>query len=84
MPWKETDVNSLRAEFVMRSLQEKLPFAQLCREYGIQPKTGYKWKKRFLEEGLKGLADRSRRPKTSPRGLSEEVVCEIIRLKAGQ
>lgn len=84
MPWKETDMKSLRTEFVMRSLEEKIPFVQLCREYGIEPKTGYKWKQRFLEEGLEGLADRSRRPKSSPAGLSEGVVCEIIRLKKEQ
>lgn len=81
MPWKERDVKNLRLEFVLRALGEKVPFRELCREYGIVPKTGYKWKDRFVEEGLLGLEDRSRRPKTSPRGLSEEVTCRIVRIK---
>src|SRR5688572_22734314 len=36
---------------------------------------------RFLEYGLTGMAEESRRPKSSPGGLEEGVVCEIIRLK---
>lgn len=56
-------------------------FRQLCRDYGISAKTGYKWKERFLECGLQGMAELSRRPKGSPQGLEEAVVCEIVRLK---
>lgn len=81
MPWKERDAMDLRYEFVMRSLQEGIPFKELCSEYGIAPKTGYKWKERFLREGYEGLKDRSRKPSTSPQGLEERVVCEIIKLK---
>jgi len=81
MPWKERDAMDLRYEFVLRSLQEGIPFMELCREYGIAPKTGYKWKERFLREGYEGLKDRSRKPATSPQGLEERVVCDIIKLK---
>ena len=81
MPWKEQDVEKLRYEFVLRALSEDVPFTELCREYGIPPKTGYKWKNRFLKEGREGLQDRSRRPHSSPGQLTEEVVCEIVRLK---
>ena len=82
MPWKETDVKSQRFEFVVRALSENIPFTTLCRDYGIEPKTGYKWKKRFMEEGRAGLEDRSRRPQRNPKKLEEEVVCEMVRLKA--
>jgi len=81
MPWKERDVKNLRLEFVLRSFGEKLPFTVLCREYGIQTKTGYKWRQRFLEEGAAGMEDRSRRPDTHPNQLREDVVCEMVRLK---
>jgi putative transposase len=81
MPWKERDVKNLRLEFVLRALSEGTSFGALCREYGIEPKTGYKWKQRFLREGAAGLEDRSRRPKSSPGQLDERVVCEIVRLK---
>ena len=81
MAWKEWDVGNLRREFVLRSLYEKQSFTALCREYGIQPKTGYKWRQRFLEEGGRGLSDRSRRPRSSPNQLTEDVICEMVRLK---
>ena len=51
MPWKETRVMDSRMEFVMRALREELDFGELCQEYGISRKTGYKWKKRFEEDG---------------------------------
>ena len=81
MPWKETDVMNLRTEFALKSLARTVIFKDLCDEYGISRKTGYKWKKRFLEEGLQGLYDLARKPKSSPRQLPEETVCEIVRFK---
>lgn len=80
MPWKEMEAMNQRVEFVLRALRTE-NFRELCREYGISAKTGYKWKERFLEYGLAGMAEESRRPKSSPGGLDEAVVCEIIRLK---
>lgn len=56
-------------------------FRELCREYGISAKTGYKWRERFVVDGISGLQDWSRRPAKSPRELGEAVVCEIVRLK---
>ena len=47
MPWKETDVMNERTEFVLRAFRSSEPFGELCREYGISRKTGYKWKQRF-------------------------------------
>ena len=81
MPWKETCAMDSRLEFVMRALREELPLRDLCKEYGISPKTGYKWKARFLEDGLQGLADLSRKPQSSPKQIAEDVVCEIVRIK---
>lgn len=81
MPWEETDVVDQRTEFVLRVLRGAERFGDVCREYGISRKTGYKWKERFIAEGLSGLSDESRRPKTSPTELSETMVCRIIKLK---
>jgi hypothetical protein len=43
-------------------------FRQLCQEHGISAKTGYKWKERFVNNGLAGLEDESRRPQGHPGG----------------
>ena len=69
-----------RMEFALKAMQT-LNFRTLCREYGISTKTGYKWKERFVREGLAGMAEQSRRPNGSPEALPEEEVCEIVRLK---
>jgi transposase InsO family protein len=81
MPWKETNVVNLRTEFVLSVFQGKVPFEELCRQYGISRKTGYKWKERFVEHGVDGLIDRSRRPRGSPSSAAEETVCRIVALK---
>jgi putative transposase len=81
MPWKEKRVLDQRAEFVLKSLGRGVVFSGLCKEYGISRKTGYKWRERFLQEGLCGLRDLSRKPRTSASMLAEETVCEIVRLK---
>ncbi len=69
-----------RTEFVLRALEAD-NFRALCAEYGISAKTGYKWRERFVEFGLRGLADLSRRPVSSPGELGEGVVCEMVRIK---
>lgn len=81
MPWREMHVMDQRTEFVLRALRERECFGALCREYGISRRTGYKWKSRFLREGLDGLSDQSRRPAQSPHGIREEIVCRIVKLR---
>jgi transposase InsO family protein len=80
MPWKKTEPMEQRIEFALKAMRA-LNFRALCQEYGISAKTGYKWKERFLREGIAGMAEESRRPKSSPERLLEEQVCEIVRLK---
>jgi transposase InsO family protein len=80
MPWKKTEPMEQRIEFALKALRT-LNFRALCQEYGVSAKTGYKWKERFLREGLGGMAEESRRPKSSPQQLAEAEVCEIVRLK---
>jgi hypothetical protein len=42
MPWKETDKMDEKKEFVLKSLDDRVVFTELCREYCISTKTGYK------------------------------------------
>jgi transposase InsO family protein len=69
-----------RIEFALKAMQT-LNFRALCQEYGVSSKTGYKWKERLINGGLEGMKEESRRPKSCPNQLSEEEVCEIVRLK---
>lgn len=81
MPWTETNVMDQRTEFVLRVLRGTEHFKELCKEFGITRRTGYKWKERFVADGLSGLGDQSRRPTRSPRGIGEEIVCRIVKLR---
>lgn len=81
MPWKEQSVMELRKLFVLKSLEPGANITQLCQEFDISRKTGYKWIKRYKESGFKGLADMSKRPKSCPHKIDLEICLEIIRLK---
>jgi putative transposase len=80
MPWVTENLMNKRTEFAMKALQTD-NFRALCREYGISPRVGYKWRDRFIAEGFSGMSERSRRPGRSPEQLKEEVICQIVRLK---
>ncbi|MEH0574953.1 helix-turn-helix domain-containing protein [Streptomyces sp900129855] len=41
----------------------------------------HSWRRRFEQEGMPGLLDRSRRPRNSPTRLSAEVEAEICELR---
>ena len=69
---------SLGKEFVLAALRREAPFSALCEAYGVSRKTGYKWLRRYDEEGMGGLSDRSRAPKCHGRAMSSEVVEVIV------
>jgi len=50
-----------KLQFVARRLAGE-SMAELCRDFGISRKTGYKIFDRYQECGVQGLTDRSRRP----------------------
>jgi transposase InsO family protein len=63
MPWKNPSVVGERERFVVAAQKGGRKFAQVCREFGISRKTGYKWCRRHHAEGCGGLANRSRQPR---------------------
>ena len=81
MSWKETSKMAERQKFINKVLKRGYTFKNICREFKIITKTGYKWYNRFKEDGYGGLIDQSKRPLSHPSRLSEEVTCDIIALK---
>lgn len=83
MPWPERCSLSSREEFIRRMLDPNRgeTVQALCDEYGISRKTAYKWRDRYLRNGLAGLQDQSRRPKQPAVETSPEMVIEIVRLR---
>lgn len=52
-----------------------------ARVFGRTRKTVRKWRNRYLQEGLKGLEDRNRRPNHSPNKTSQKDIDKIIKKK---
>jgi transposase InsO family protein len=64
MPWRAVSIMDQRREFVELAMGDGVNRRELCRRFEIHPDTGYKWLGRFVAN--EGLADRSRRPHSSP------------------
>src|ERR1700740_2922145 len=72
MPWKqEKGLEEQRERFVREALVKEKTFGQLCREYQISRKTGYKWGGRAFKEGTTALTDRRRGPREGSVGAIE-------------
>ena len=80
MPWRETSVTEERLRFVARRLEGEA-MSDLCREFGISRKTGYKIFNRYKDHGVLALTDRSRRPVRYANQLPDQVEQLIVRLK---
>ena len=81
MPWKDRTIVSIREEFVLKALEPRTNLAALCREFGVSRKTGYEWVERYKSGGVLALRDLSRRPRTSPLGVSPEVVVDLVAIR---
>jgi transposase len=80
MPWKECSVTQERLRFVARLLDGE-GMSEVCRDFGISRKTGYKIFNQYKDQGLDALADRSRRPVRYANQLSDQVERLIVALK---
>jgi transposase InsO family protein len=80
MPWKESSVMDERLQFVARLLEGE-QMSQVCREFGISRKTGYKIFDRYKEHGHEALTDRSRRPVRYANQLPHQVEVAVVNLK---
>ena len=72
---------SLRQEFLALAQNTGVNFSELCRRFGISRKTGYKWRRRYREKGVTGLADRSRRPEHSPRRSEPAIEKKVLAVR---
>jgi transposase InsO family protein len=78
MPWEQQLPMDQKTQFVSEYLRDTISFTELCDRYGISRKTGYKWIDRYRGEGPAGLAERSRRPHSSPDQTPEPLRLAII------
>lgn len=81
MPWKVLPMSDIRLVFVhqIRSLGKSV--ASTCREFGVSRNTAYKWLARFDHDPATPLADRSRRPHSSPTRTASDTEHLILDLR---
>jgi transposase InsO family protein len=80
MPWKECSVMEERLRLVARLLEGEA-MSEVCREFGVSRKTGYKIFERYKDHGLEALSDRSRRPVRYANQLPRQIESLIVRCK---
>jgi len=78
MPWKNVTHMEEINRFVILAQSDRFTVTELCEQFGISRKTGYKYLERYAAEGLKGLAGRSHRPHQFPQRTDEAVEALIL------
>ena len=72
---------NLRMRFVTDWQRDCWTMTELCADYQISRKTGYKWVDRYETAGPRGLHDQSRRPAHSPGATAPDLVKALVALR---
>ena len=78
MGWKGVTIMDQRIRFIAEYIKDYFSFCELCLQFNISRKTGYKWIRRYEEKGPKGLADHSRRPHHCPHCTNHEIIEALV------
>ena len=78
MPWNNVTHMEEITRFVILAQTDRFTVTELCEEFGISRKTGYKHLERYAATGLKGLQARSHRPHAFPQRTEEAVEALVL------
>ncbi len=67
-----------RLLLVQRVVADQRPVAHVAKELGVSRQCAHRWVARFRAEGVAGLADRSSRPRRSPRRTSPGAEASVL------
>lgn len=82
MAWKETCPLNEKLQFIAAWQKREQTMTQLCQQFNISRKTGYKIIARYEEEDLVGLKPRSRAPHSHPEQIDAQTEKIILKTKA--
>jgi transposase InsO family protein len=71
----------LRLEVLFQPERSGETVSEVCRRHGISRQTYYRYRRRYLADGLDGLEDRSREPIHQPARIEADLEIEICRLR---
>jgi transposase InsO family protein len=81
MALRVVSMAELRRDVLLQPERTGESVAEICRRFGISRQTWYRYRRRYLAEGLDGLEDRSREPLRSPGRMDPELELEICRMR---
>lgn len=81
MPWREVTALEERRRFIKAYQEGKCTFKQLCFEFGISRKSGYKLINAFNLVGFEAIKEQSCKPKKSPNKTNEDIEKLIINVR---
>ena len=81
MSWRGVTVMDQRVRFISEYLNGYFSLAEICRQFEVSRKTGYKWIGRYKAFGAEGLADQSRRPHNCPHQTNDDIIKGIIEVR---
>lgn len=78
MPWSNLSPMDHKTQFIADFLRHSQSISELCLHYGISRKTAYKWIARYQQDSIRGLEDRSRKPKSCPHQTDPDIVEALL------
>jgi putative transposase len=81
MSWNDTCPMNERLIFVAEIQRSERSMTQLCEDFGISRKTGYKWWRRYEAAGVDGLKERLRAPLSHPNAVKAGVVGLLLQAR---
>lgn len=78
---RELSVSEQRYQAVLAVIAQGSTVTEVAARFGVSRKTLHAWLRRYEDEGLEGLADRSHRPVRVPHQMSAVVEVELARLR---
>jgi len=81
MPWKMEKPMDQKVKLIGDWLDKNYSIKELSNKYGVSRKTIYKWLKRYEDEGIAGLEDKSRASHNHPNLTNSDIVNRIVEYK---
>jgi transposase InsO family protein len=78
---KVVSMEELKLQVLLEPERTGETIAEVCARHGVSRASFYRYRRRYLEEGVDGLAPRSRRPRSSPAKLEPLLEARIVELR---
>jgi transposase InsO family protein len=81
MAWNEVTPMEEKHRFISLAGTGRFTLTELCADFHVSRKTGYKWLRRYQQDGVRGLRCRSRRPHGCAHQTTEKIEGLILRAR---